>query len=273
MGHPEIYSRQYYQKIFELEDRHWWHLGMREIAATLLRSPFDHRHYTRVLDAGCGTGGTMQWARDSLEASMVGGVDISLEALELCRSRPGLLLSQGSVPQLPFRAESFDLVICQDVLQHLPTDGSDLQALAEMHRVLRRGGSLLVRANSRLGMWQADTAPDDDYQRYTLPEIVSRVRATGFIVKRATYGNALPSIYAALKRWFQLRLSRHHHQRFYEGLRIPDRASSRFFLNWILVWILKAEAFYLSGRGRSLAFGHSTFCLGIKPPDEPSSRI
>ncbi len=53
MGHPEIYSREYYQGISDLQDRHWWHAGMREIAAALIRSQHGSRHHLRVLDAGC----------------------------------------------------------------------------------------------------------------------------------------------------------------------------------------------------------------------------
>ncbi len=39
----------------------------------------------------------------------------------------------------------------------------------------------------------------------------------------------------------------------------------RLWLNRALFWILRAEALYLSKAGRSLAFGHTTFCLGQRP--------
>ncbi len=265
MGHPQIYSREYYQRIFELEERHWWHLGMREIAAALLRSQGGDRQYVRVLDAGCGTGGGMRWTRDILGARVVIGMDIAWEALELCRSRPAGPVLQASVLQLPFRQESFDLLICQDVLQHLPTDGSDVQALAEMYRVLRPGGLLLVRANSRLGMGQEEAARDADFQRYTLPEIASRVQAVGFVVTRATYANALPALYGSLRRWVQLRFRHRHPPRLYEGLVLRDTASRCPWLNRLLLALLKLEGWYLSVSGRGLVFGHSTFCLGLKP--------
>lgn len=264
MEHPQIYSREYYQRIFGLEERHWWHLGMREIGAALLRSQGGDRQYVRVLDAGCGTGGGMRWVRDILGARTVIGMDIAWEALELCQSRSAGPVVQASVLQLPFRPESFDLLICQDVLQHLPTDGSDVQALAEMYRVLRPGGLLLVRANSRLGMWQEKAVRDADFQRYTLPEIASRVQAAGFIVTRATYANALPALYGSVRRWVQLRFRRPYPQRLYEGLGLRDTAS-RPWLNRLLLAILKLEGVFLSVSSRGLVFGHSTFCLGLKP--------
>jgi ubiquinone/menaquinone biosynthesis C-methylase UbiE len=269
MEHPEIYAREYYERLCDLEERHWWHLGMREVAAALLRSRPGNQPYERVLDVGCGTGGGLRWAEERLGARLTIGMDIAREALVLCRARSGQWLAQASALQLPWRSESFDLLLCQDVLQHLPTDGADVHALTEMARVLRPGGLLLMRTNSRLGMWQADTARDADFQRYTLPEVTSRVSAAGFIVQRATYANALPALYASLKRWGELRFQRHHpHQRrLYEGLRIRDTASQRAWLHRLLLWIMKAEARYLSAPNRCLAFGHSIFCLGVKPLD------
>ena len=274
MNHPEIYSQEYYQRIFDLEDRYWWHRGMREIAAALIRNQRDRQPFRRVLDAGCGTGATMAWADHTFGPEAVFGVDIAREALQFCRGGTGPLLAQASVMELPFAPETFDLVLCQDVIQHLPTDGGDVAALSEMYRVLRSGGYLLIRANSRLGMWQEKGARDADFQRYTLPEIVSRLRTAGFDVRRSTYANTLPALYGSLKQWRRRRKRGHahdqHHQlhqehRLYEGLRTEDRTLRRPWLNRALLWILRAEALYLSKAGRSLGFGHTTFCLGQRP--------
>lgn len=266
MGHPEIYSHEYYRRIADLEDTHWWHVGMREIAGRLIKSLDGEGNGMRVLDAGCGTGGAMAWVREVLGASPVIGVDISRHALEFCRGRQvGPQLLQASVLQLPFRDASFDLLLCHDVLQHLPTDGLDGHALGEMHRVLRPGGLLLLGTNSRLGMWQADGARDEDFQRYTLPEVVSRLQAAGFVVKRATYANCLPALYGSLKRWLQRRQGHHQGHRLYEGLSVGGGEFRRAWLNRILIWIMKGEARYLSAPGRALAFGHSTLCVAAKP--------
>jgi SAM-dependent methyltransferase len=241
ISHPEIYSQDYYQRIFDLEDRYWWHRGMREITAALIRSqPGGGQPFRRVLDAGCGTGATMAWADHTFGPEAVFGVDIAREALQFCRGRTGPLLAQASIMELPFARESFDLVLCQDVIQHLPTDGGDVAALSEMYRVLRSGGYLLIRANSRLGMWQEKEARDADFQRFTLPEVVSRLRAAGFDVRRSTYANALPALYGSLKQWRRRRErvhahDQHHqphqHRRLYDGLRTEDRTMRRAWFN------------------------------------------
>jgi len=222
----------------------------------------------------------MAWLRETCGAQWVAGVDIAPEALHFCRQRLEGDVVQASVLSLPFADQSFDLLICLDVIQHLPTDGGDLRALKEMYRVLVPGGRLVVRANSRQGTWQGATKRDDDFQRYLLPEIEAAFAAAGFVVDRATYANALPALYASLGRSASLlgaRLRRlggagSGRARLYDGL--PLRPAGRLprWLNELLFVLMRAEARYLSAPGRRLPFGHTTFCVGRRPASgQPAS--
>jgi hypothetical protein len=53
---PETF---HYERIFEVEERHLWHRGMRSLSAAMLG---ERRSGGAVLDAGCGTGGFLAWA-------------------------------------------------------------------------------------------------------------------------------------------------------------------------------------------------------------------
>jgi ubiquinone/menaquinone biosynthesis C-methylase UbiE len=53
---------------------------------------------------------------------------------------------QGDVAKMPFEAESFDLVVCQAAFKNFTLPRS---ALAEMHRVLRSGGTAVIQDMSR----------------------------------------------------------------------------------------------------------------------------
>jgi ubiquinone/menaquinone biosynthesis C-methylase UbiE len=265
---PKIYSKEYYDRIRALEDRHWWHAGMRQIAAALLRSEPEMSAAARVLDAGCGTGSAMAWVRTAAGASSVTGIDVSAYALSFCRDRGERSLSQSSVMELPFRDRCFDLVLCNDVLQHLPTDGGDVAALKEIHRVLRPGGLALLRTNSRLGLPGGGDQMDPDFQRYDLGQLADKARGANFVVKRASYANVLPSLYASLKgRLQRLRSSSHghHHGTVYEGLGIREGIMKRRWLNRLLLSNLACEARYLSRSNRCLPFGHTIVCLALKP--------
>lgn len=96
----------------------------------------------KVLDVGCGTGRYMASLRQ--RGYLVAGVDGSEEMLAHARrDNPGVEIKQADVDQLPFADGSFDFAICIEVLRYLP---SATRALAEMARVLKPGGVLLVTA-------------------------------------------------------------------------------------------------------------------------------
>lgn len=92
----------------------------------------------RVLEAGCGTGLVLdKLARVAREAH---GFDLSAGMVAKARAR-GLSVSLGSVTQVPFRTDSFDLVCSFKVLAHVP----DIElALRELARVTRPGGTLVL---------------------------------------------------------------------------------------------------------------------------------
>lgn len=102
-----------------------------------------------VLEAGCGiaTDG-VRFVRASARYT---GIDFSPTALALARRRLELeggsaRFMRGSVAQLPFAGESFDLVYSNGVIHHLPETG---RAISEFHRVLRPGGTAIVMVYHR----------------------------------------------------------------------------------------------------------------------------
>ena len=86
---------------------------------------------TRVLDAGCGEGVLV----DEYAARLaIHGLDAHYASEHV---------TQGSLTELPYPDGSFDRALCLDVLEHLPFEAQP-KALAELHRVIRSGGELLV---------------------------------------------------------------------------------------------------------------------------------
>lgn len=106
------------------------------------------RERSAVLDCSCGIG--TQAIGLALHGHHVTGTDLSSRAATRAAheaARRGLLLrtAAADMRRLPFRDGRFDTVVCADnSLPHLLTEGDVRAALAEMHRVLRPGGLLLV---------------------------------------------------------------------------------------------------------------------------------
>ena len=94
---------------------------------------------TDCLDVGCGDGRTTQWLAQRARSYV--GVDVSESAVRAARLRgmDARLVADAAV--LPFADQSFDAVLCIEVLEHLFDPEA---AAAEIRRVLRPGGTLVA---------------------------------------------------------------------------------------------------------------------------------
>ena len=87
----------------------------------------------------------------------------------------GTLDAVSSLQALPFVDESFDAVLCTEVLEHVPDPG---QVLREFNRVLKPGGQVFVTVPQS---WEVHEAPYD-YFRYTSFGLKSLLTRAGFEV-------------------------------------------------------------------------------------------
>jgi SAM-dependent methyltransferase len=177
-----------YRRMFEAEEAQWWYAGQRAIATAILEPSLGGRAPRRplVLDAGCGTGFNL------LALSRLGravGIDISPEAIAFCRER-GVRTVRASLLALPFECASFDAVTSFDVIYHAWV-ADDRAAIAEMARVVRPGGVLLVRVPALKALWGAHDVEVQSRHRYTRGELEALLEACGLRVERATYCNSL----------------------------------------------------------------------------------
>jgi SAM-dependent methyltransferase len=125
-----------------------------------------------VLDAGCGTGETLQLLLDAVtDTGSVTGVDLSEAHVAAARSRvpPNVRVIQGNILDFPTPASSFDLVWCVNTINHLhnPREG-----IARLAALLRPGGRVAIAQSSLLAdmffAWDArlEAAVNDAVRRY-----------------------------------------------------------------------------------------------------------
>lgn len=101
-----------------------------------------------VLEAGCGTGQTL--ARLSTRCETV-GLDISRAALNLARSSCKNPI-HGSIFEIPFKDNTFDLVYNSGVIEHF-VDPTNVNAIREMARVTKPSGRVIIIVPNTLCFW------------------------------------------------------------------------------------------------------------------------
>lgn len=104
-----------------------------------------HFQGKKILEVGSGLGilaGEIATAHPSCE---VVGLEYSADQLAKAPSHiTNLTFVQGDALDMPFEAESFDVVYCRYVLEHVSNPS---QMLQEMYRVLKKGGQVFTQEN------------------------------------------------------------------------------------------------------------------------------
>lgn len=104
----------------------------------------------RVLDVGCGTGSLTIAIKKCLgQSGEVYGIDPASQMIQLARKKASkadvdINFKVGVIEDLPFPDKCFDVVLSSFMVHHLPGDELKSQGFAEIKRVLKPGGKLLV---------------------------------------------------------------------------------------------------------------------------------
>jgi SAM-dependent methyltransferase len=177
-------DRDYELQTHQAEDRHWWYRGRRVVLERVLDG-LDLPSGARILDAGCGSGRNMiELAR----RGTVTGVELSAPSVEKARERDCGEVIEGSVLEMPFAEDSFDLAVSLDVIEHLE---DDLGALRELRRTVAPGGALLVTVPAYQWLWSGHDEINHHERRYTRRSLQTVAEQAGWNQTRTTYFNSL----------------------------------------------------------------------------------
>ncbi|MGD9518233.1 MAG: class I SAM-dependent methyltransferase [Armatimonadota bacterium] len=172
------------ERMYRLEETYWW-FGARRLLVRYMLDKYRVAPGSLLMDAGCGTGGTFLALRDRW--SLV-GVDISPVALEFAKGRGMTLLVGADVQRLPFGQDVFDGVVACDVLEHLE---DDVAALAELRRVTKANGVLVVTVPALPWLWSDHDEALGHLRRYTRRGLRSVLIEAGWKVERLNYSVTL----------------------------------------------------------------------------------
>lgn len=170
------------KKMEQVEEKHWWFRGKRDIVTAFLSRAFGSFNGKEVLDLGCGTG-FFSVALKNKGASLF-CADTSQEALNMVRSKGLENTFLAKAASLPFAGDKFDTVIALDVLEHLE---DDQRAVCEIFRVLKPGGTLLVTVPALRVLYGPQDKRIGHHRRYT-KKMLKRL-FTDFKISRITFYN------------------------------------------------------------------------------------
>ncbi len=143
----------------------------------LIKDLIDHLNFTTVLDVGCGQGSLLEELRAKFSHIQPTGIDLSVKAIELARRRlPEGNFQVRDLLRQPLE-DRFDLVICSEVLEHLPDDLRAIQNLARMTRKY-----LVVSAPQ--GCMRRFEATVGHVRNYAYRELVYKLEQNGFRMVR-----------------------------------------------------------------------------------------
>ena len=135
-----VHTSANHQKYSHPNRLYQWHLEafLKEVYHLLQQT-----NAQSVLDAGCGEGFVTSFLAQQDPALRLTGVDLSPEAIAYAQEHFGeqVRFRTGSVYKLPFSDNSFDTVLCSEVLEHLD---ETTRAVNELKRVARRHVLLTV---------------------------------------------------------------------------------------------------------------------------------
>ena len=179
-----------YGVMYRLEQSYWWFVGKQFLVREQVRPLLSNRGKgARILDIGSGTGIILKTLEEFGQAF---GMERSREAIQFLKKRNLKRVVCSDAEQvLPFKNESFSLVTCLDVLEHLD---HDKELLAEMIRICEEGGHVLMTVPAFNRLWSSHDSVLHHRRRYTRTGLLVRLNGLNGLVLKASYYNFMLSL-------------------------------------------------------------------------------
>lgn len=244
---------QLLEATFQAEREHFWFKGLRQFITPLIERAVADIAHPRILDCGCGTGTNLTLLRRYGDAY---GFDLTAIGTRYARDEGGHRVARASATHVPFTSKTFDLVTSFDVLYCLQ-DAQEQQAIAEMARIVKPGGALIVNVAALEMLRGGHSILAEEVRRYRPSTLRERLERAGFEIVRMTFTNAT---------LFPLMLAVRTAQRL-TGMTADDDTTKEIALpskpvNATLTALLSLEARAL--RVTNMPFGSSLLCLARK---------
>lgn len=239
-------SPEYYKEYYELERSNWWFTARLEILKSHIQKLYPGRTDLNILNVGVATGAT------SVMLEAFGKVK-SIEYDEVCfnfvKEKLQIDIEQGSILELRFADNTYDLVCAFDVIEHV---ADDQLAVNEMARVCKPEGFVFVTVPAFMSLWSQHDVVNYHFRRYKTNELSKLFNKSGEI-QYLTYFNS----WLFIPIWLVRSLSNKFPQLFKRDGSGSDHSMFTLgFLNTVLYYMFLSENTWLK-RKISFPFGVS----------------
>lgn len=202
-------KRAEYEKMFRVEQQLWWYRILHGRVLGAIQARYEARTDIRLLDAGCGTGGLLNYLRER-GYTQTEGLDGSEDAVAFCHERD-LNVSQLNLLNLntwqpEASAKAFDVVVCNDVFCYF--DDAQLSNLIQELAQRVRPGGLLITNNNAFNVFRGshDLAVGST-RRFVRADLQRFLSKTDLRVQQSTYWSLLLSpLILAVRQWQNLQI-------------------------------------------------------------------
>lgn len=171
-----------YKNIYINESSHFYYVGYHLMLMSLLERFLARKNGLKILDAGCGPG---LFSKKLEKYGHVTALDASNEALRYAKKR-GLKTVKAEITCLPFKNNTFDLVVSLDVLCHRSIK-NDADVLREFNRVLKPQGILILKLPAFSWLMNSHDRLVYTKRRYTSKQLLAKLTTSGFNLQFSTY--------------------------------------------------------------------------------------
>jgi SAM-dependent methyltransferase len=185
---------RYYVEYFALEREHWWFRARRNIlAAQVAKLTAGTGGRARILNVGAALGAST----DMLSSyGRVVSLEYEKDCCEFVARKFGSTFVNASITELPFPAESFDLVCAFDVIEHV---ADDLLAVRELMRVCKPGGAVAVTVPAFMLLWSHHDVVNHHHRRYRVRQLMRLFGSSGRVVYASYFNSLLFPIIVAVR--------------------------------------------------------------------------
>ena len=177
-----------YLRMYHLESNFWWYRVLHELVDFTIQT-YKPSGEISILDAGCGTGRMMEICQ---KYGTITGIDYSEDAVYYAKKRGLNNIVIGDLNNYNFENNSYDAVICLDVLYHSAIQ-NDRTVVEKFYSALKDDGILIINLPAFEYLKRSHDIVVHTKKRYRKKAFEKELKEIGFTILRSGY--RMPHLY------------------------------------------------------------------------------